>query len=59
MSDGVPANRLAGPEREGVGLASITVWEVLDGISRLSAGQAFKHHAFAARRQRPSMPRRA
>ena len=26
-------------EAEGIGLASITVWEVLDGIGRLDAGR--------------------
>ena len=26
-------------EREGIGLASVTVWEVLDGIGRLSPGR--------------------
>ena len=26
-------------EREGIGLASVTVWEILDGIDRLSAGR--------------------
>ena len=26
-------------EREGIGLASVTVWEILDGIGRLSAGR--------------------
>ena len=26
-------------EREGIGLASVTVWEILDGIGRLSPGR--------------------